>query len=163
MAQKITVKQMMTQWALLPNRFAVNVLNFEVMMGRAARDIFKKSFYLQRFNAPGSPAWPQRTDHKHHSLLVETGSLLESIKFNTFQFAHHETIRVFTDPAELRHANRQDTYFCYAKLHNMGGRNAPHITGGARNIKQRQYMGDTSYIKDSLQNYSKIIFNGFPK
>ena len=47
----ITPRQLAQQWLRLPNKFEVNVFNFETLVGNAAKKIFRDSFYLRRFNS----------------------------------------------------------------------------------------------------------------
>ena len=42
----ITPRQFATQWLRLPNKFEVNVLNFETLAGKAAVNVFQESFTL---------------------------------------------------------------------------------------------------------------------
>lgn len=53
----ITPRQLAQQWLRLPNKFEVNVFNFETLVGNAAKKIFRDSFYLRRFNSAGTFSW----------------------------------------------------------------------------------------------------------
>ena len=56
----ITPRQLAQQWLRLPNKFEVNVFNFETLVGNAAKKIFRDSFYLRRFNSAGTFSWQSR-------------------------------------------------------------------------------------------------------
>ena len=71
----ITPRQLAQQWQRLPNKFEVNVFNFERLVGNAAKKIFRDSFYLRRFNSAGTFSWQSRRNHKPHPILEETGAL----------------------------------------------------------------------------------------
>ena len=71
----ITPRQLAQQWLRLPNKFEVNVFNFETLVGNAAKKIFRDSFYLRRFNSAGTFSWQSRRNHKPHPILEETGAL----------------------------------------------------------------------------------------
>ena len=97
--QVITPKQLMMQWAVLPNKFEVNIFNFETIMGDAAKHIFKQSFYLRRFNSASSFAWQPRRDKKRHPLLEETGNLKNSIVWKHFKGTGNKRgVSIYTDP-----------------------------------------------------------------
>jgi hypothetical protein len=156
----ITPKQLARQWKTLPNRFEVNLWNFEVKAGKAAASIFKQSFFLHRFNDSGEFGWRRRKDRKTHPILVETGSLRDSIKWkHTGQKA--AGVRVYTDPNGFTNTKRHRG-FCYAAVHNAPDGTYTYGKTGARSI-QRQYIGHTSVLKDKLKVLSATIFNKFPK
>ena len=46
----ITPRQSAQQWLRLPNKFEVNVFNFETLVGNAAKKIFRDSFLAQAIN-----------------------------------------------------------------------------------------------------------------
>ena len=74
---KITLQQMVRQWAGASHKFEVNVTNAEANLARFAWETFRKSFSLKKFNSKGAPAWrslqnpPKPT---HVGLLHETGA-----------------------------------------------------------------------------------------
>ena len=80
----ITPRQLAQQWLRLPNKFEVNVFNFETLVGNAAKKIFRDSFNLRRFNSAGTFSWQSRRDHKPHPILEETGALKHSIVWERF-------------------------------------------------------------------------------
>lgn len=90
----ITPKQLAQQWLTLPNRFEVNVFKFETLIGNAAKKIFKDSFYLRRFNSAGTFAWENRSDHKPHPILEETGTLKHSIVWDRFHSSNSRGIKI---------------------------------------------------------------------
>ncbi len=65
----ITPRQLAQQWLRLPNKFEVNVFNFETLVGNAAKKIFRDSFYLRRFNSAGTFSWENRRNHKPHPYI----------------------------------------------------------------------------------------------
>lgn len=171
----ITPRQFATQWLRLPNKFEVNVLNFETLAGKAAVNVFQESFTLRRFNSVSSFAWPLRSDNNPWPLLYETGTLKSSIKVKKRSPKHK--VVIWTDDSEFINSNRNSTdphrfharynknrdyAFCYAAIHNEGGRVA---TPGSRasHIRQRQFIGYSSVLQDDLIKLSVKIFEGFPK
>lgn len=80
----ITPRQLAQQWLRLPNKFEVNVFNFETLVGNAAKKIFRDSFYLRRFNSAGTFSWQSRRNHKPHPILEETGEY-KTQKTSTFR------------------------------------------------------------------------------
>lgn len=50
-------EQFVAQWQPLPHKFDLNVWDFQVSVGKAAVDIFQKSFDYKRFNSKGSFSW----------------------------------------------------------------------------------------------------------
>ena len=172
---KITPKQLVENWRRLPNKFDVNVLNFETLIGNAAVDVFKQSFNLKRFNSSGAMGWPARNQKRSHPLLYETGSLKDSIKVKKKTPKH--TVVIYTDDSEFINSNRswtdphkygakpnknRDYAFCYAAIHNMGG-SASGATGLAARIKQRQFMGDSTVLFRRIELMENRLFDGFPK
>ena len=81
---KITLQQMIRQWAGAAHKFEVNVTNAEAQLARFAWETFRKSFTLKKFNSKGAPAWrslqnpPKPT---HVGLLHETGALKDSLEY----------------------------------------------------------------------------------
>ena len=138
----ITPKQLAQQWLTLPNRFEVNVFNFETLIGNAAKKIFKDSFY---------------------PILEETGTLKHSIVWDRFHSSNSRGIKIFTDPDMFRFSKRQyGRNFCYAAIHNEGGQVAKSGSP-AHNIKKRQFIGYSTTVADKITSYSIRIFDGFPK
>lgn len=171
----ITPKRLAAIWQNLPNKFDVNVTNFETLAGDAAVYIFKQSFNLRRFNSGSSLAWPSRRDHNPWPLLHETGTMKDSIKVKKRSPKHKVIIwtddseyissnRNFTDPHKYgaRQNKNRDYAFVYAAIHNEGG-SAVGARGGASFIKQRQFMGYSTVLEDKLNALSIRIFDGFPK
>lgn len=171
----ITPKALAAKWQALPNKFDVNVFNFETLIGAAAVDVFKESFTLRKFNSTGQAPWPSRNDNQPHPLLYETGSLKDSIKVKK-RTPKHKVV-IYTDDSEFINSNRnqsdphkygarknknRDYAFVYAAIHNMGGKGSG-ATGRAAFIKQRQFMGDSTVLESKLDYYSRKIFDGFPK
>ena len=103
----ITPRQLAEQWLRLPNKFEVNVFNFETLVGNAAKKIFRDSFYLRRFNSSGTFSWQSRRDHKPHPILEETGALKHSIVWERFHSNKNRGVKLFTDPDMFKFCNRQ--------------------------------------------------------
>ena len=161
--QTITPKQLMMQWATLPNKFEVNVVNFETIMGDAAKQVFKQSFYLRRFNSTSSFAWQSRKDKKPHPLLEETGNLKNSIVWKHFKGTGRQRgVSIYTDPLAFKHSKRQyGRNFCYAAVHNDPSGTHTYGRTGVRSI-QRQFIGYSTVLNDKFDSYSIRIFDGFP-
>lgn len=162
----ITPKQLMQQWATLPEKFEVNVYNFEILMGNAAKKIFRDSFYLRRFNSTSTFAWQERSakSKKTHPLMQETGNLKNSIVWQRNDGKKGmRGVSVYTDPLAFRHSERQyGRNFCYAAVHNDPSGSHTYGNTGVSSI-QRQFIGYSTYITDKLKSYSVRIFDGFPK
>ena len=174
MAQ-ITTKQLIANWKHLPNKFDVNVFNFETLVGNAAVEVFQQSFALRRFNSSGATSWPARNQYAKHPLLYETGALKSSIKVKK-RSPKHKVI-IYTDDSEFISSRRnwsdphqygaksnrnRDYAFCYAAIHNMGG-SAAGATGLASRIKQRQFIGDSTVLFRRIELMTNRLFDGFPK
>lgn len=162
--KQISTKQLVNQWRTLPNKFEVNVWNFEVKAGKAAVSVFRESFSLQRFNSSSQFGWRPRSDHKTHPILNETGSLRDSIKWKHLgEKGSSETrgTRIYTDPNGFKHTKRHKG-FCYAAIHNAKSGTYTYGSTGVRSI-QRQYIGHSTALKSKLQELSVILFDGFPK
>lgn len=162
-AKNITPKQLINQWKTLPNKFEVNVWNFEVRAGKAAVSVFRESFNLQRFNSSNQFGWRERKDRKPHPILDETGSLKESIKWKHLgaKGSNAGGTRIYTDPNGFKHTKRHRG-FCYAAIHNAKDGTYMYGKTGVRSI-QRQYIGHSTVLKSKLKELSVIIFDGFPK
>lgn len=158
----ISPKQLAAQWRTLPNRFEVNVLNFEVLAGRAAVAVFRESFYLQRFNTSGAASWPARKDYRRHPLLRETNSLARSIVSTRFSMNRTRGVMIYTSHFSFANSRRNKTGMCYAAIHNEGGKIAAPGSN-ASYIQQRQFMGHSSVLDSKLEEISIRIFDGFPK
>ena len=153
----ITPKQLEIQWKTLPNKFDVNVWNFEIKAGKAAVGVFQESFHLARFNSASSLPWSPRKDRKKHPLLQETGSLKRSIKWKHSgqRGGGKRGVSIYTDPNGFRHIKRNKG-FCSAAIHNSP-------TGSFKNSVQRQLMGYSTTLNRELEKLESILFNGFPK
>lgn len=159
----ITPRQLARQWANLPNKFEVNVFNFETLVGKAAKKIFQDSFYLRRFNSSGTFAWRARRDRKPHPILEETGNLKNSIVWKRTTSSRTRGIDVYTSPFALKHSKRQyGRNFCYAAVHNDKSGTHTYGKSGAPSI-QRQFIGYSTVLRDKISLYSIHIFDGFPK
>lgn len=160
----ITPKQMVAQWRNLPHKFSLNLWNFEVKVGKAATEIFQKSFDMKRFNSSGSTPWANRSKYNKgtHPLMTETYSLKKSIKWKHLNDRSAPTgVTIFTDPNGFSHT-KSHKGFCFAAVHNapasLGTRR-----GRVKNMPRRQFMGDSSVLKEELKKLSAMIFIGFPK
>lgn len=157
----ITPAQIMQQWKHASHRFDLNLNNFEVRIGRAAADIFKKSFEMHRFNTASSQPWKQRRDRKPHPILKETSTLKNSIKHKTMT-GQKRVVRIYTDPTAFGTAARHRG-FCYAAVHNDTSGSHTYGKSGVKSI-QRQFMGYSSYLEDEFKKLViSTLFNGFPK
>lgn len=150
---RITTKQMVTQWEHLAHQFEVNVWNFEVNVGKAGVEVFKKSFDLQRFNTSGSSPWEARRTQKPHPILVETGTLKNSIKWKK---GDKRSVVIYTDPKDFVKRG-----FCYAATHNDPS--GTHTYGYSRVPSvQRQFIGHSTVLDRKMQELEKTLFRGFP-
>lgn len=160
----ITPKQVVAQWRTIPHKFQVNLWNFEVKAGKAAVEVFQKSFELKRFNSRNSTPWAARSIRSKatHPLMTETYSLKNSIKWKHLNDKSSPSgVTIFTDPKGFMRTNSHRG-FCYAAVHNapaaLGTRR-----GRVRNMPRRQFMGDSSVLSEELKKLSAVIFTGFPK
>ncbi len=158
----LTPKQFVAQWRNLPHKFQVNLWNFEVKAGKAAKEAFQDSFDMKRLNSSGSSLWPARSKYTKggHPLLVDTGSLKNSIKWkHAGDRSNPSGVVVYTDPNGFNGTSSHQG-FCYAAVHNGPQR---FRTGVMRNMPRRQFMGYSTVVKDELLKLSSMIFQGFPK
>lgn len=163
MAGTITPKQLARKWANLPNKFEVNIFNFETLVGNAAKKVFQDSFYLRRFNSSGTFAWRARRDNKPHPILEETGNLRNSIVWQRSSTGLKRGVDIYTSPFAFKHSKRQyGRNFCYAAVHNDPSGTHTYGKSGALSI-QRQFMGYSTVLRDKISSYSIHIFDGFPK
>lgn len=166
----ITPKRLAQQWLRLPNKFEVNVFNFETLAGQAVKDIFRQSFHLRRFNSTGQAAWQGhsekwkwRKDYKPHPVLSETGNLKESIVWARDNKGSQRSVVIYSSPNALRGSKRQyGRNFYYAKVHNDPSGTYRYGNTGVRS-KQRQFIGYSTVARDKLKSLSIHIFDGFPK
>lgn len=152
----------MDQWKDAIHRFQLNLWNFEVKAGKAAQEGFQTSFDIKRFNSSNGSAWQGRSaaSKAMHPLMVETGSLKKSIKWeHTGSTGDPSGVIVYTDPNGFTQTNKHQG-FCYAAVHN-----GPSIyrRGRVRHMPRRQFMGYSTEVKDNLMKLSSEIFKGFPK
>lgn len=158
----LSPQQFVSQWRNLPHQFQLNVWNFEVKIGKAAQEIFQKSFDLKRFNSSGSSIWASRSKSSKatHPLMCETGSLKRSIKWKHAGDKEGSSgVVVYTDPNGFFGTSRHQG-FCYAAVHNGPDK---YRRGSVRNMPRRQFMGYSSEVEDKLKELSAMIFRGFPK
>lgn len=160
---QMTLRQFAAQWRDLPHKFQVNLWNFEVKAGKAAKEEFQRSFDMKRFNSSNSALWASRSKYSQatHPLMVETGSLQKSIKWKHIGDKNSPTgVLVYTDPNGFDHTNSHQG-FCYAAVHNGPKK---YRKKSVRNMPRRQFMGYSTVVDDELKKLSSIeIFKGFPK
>ena len=160
MAKKITPQQLRDTWRTIPSLFDVNVCNFLTNVAGAGVDVFQKSFYLHRFNTSGSFAWKKRRDRKKHPVLVETGTLRNSITKKTMLRGKQRKAIIYTDKDAFMSAKRHRG-FCYADIHNAESGTYTYGNTGVPSI-QRQFMGHSTTLDRYIEKYGKQIFEGFP-
>jgi len=172
---KITLAQMVKQWATASHTFEVNVADAAAELGMFATEVFQKSFDIGGFNSKGAPKWrplkgaPKST---HVALLVETRALKDSITYAQKTMPGSHQISVFTDPKIFSRELRNKNGTCFAAIHNSGGNIMATPGSKASNILQRQFMptdegdqakGDSSYMIEMYQKLHTKIFYGLPK
>lgn len=156
----ITPKHMIAQWSHAVHKFQLNVWNVEVELGKAAAEIFQKSFDLKRLNTKGSTRWPSRTRNYKHPLMDETGTLKNSIVWKQIRGGGNGTVRIYTDPGKFGTAARHPG-FCYAAVHNAPSGTYTYGKTGAPS-KQRQFIGHSSELESKMKDLSIKIFAGLP-
>lgn len=175
---KITLQQMVRQWAGASHKFEVNLSNAEAQLAMFATETFRKSFQLQKFNSKGAPKWrPLKSKAKPTQnrviRLIETGALMDSIQ-HTFRHVPGgaSKITVFTDEKYFARENRNKSGQCFAAIHNSGGSIEATSGSNASSILQRQFMptekgeqssGDSSYMIDYYNKLHIKIFYGLPQ
>lgn len=150
------------QWQGAIHKLRLNLWNFEVRAGKAAKEGFQESFAIKRFNSSGSSTWASRSKNSKatHPLMVETASLKNSIKWKHMGTQNSPSgVLVYTDPDGFSNTKKHQG-FCYAAVHN--GPNS-FRRGRVRNMPRRQFMGYSTEVKDELIKLSSVIFQGFPK
>lgn len=156
----ITPKHMIAQWSHAVHKFQLNVWNVEVELGKAAAEIFQKSFDLKRLNTKGSTRWPSRTRKYKHPLMDETGTLRNSIVWKQIRGGGNEMVRIYTDPGKFGTAARHPG-FCYAAVHNAPSGTYTYGKTGVPS-KQRQFIGHSSELESKMKDLSIKIFAGLP-
>lgn len=154
---------MIAHWAHASHKFQLNVWNMEVELGKAAVEIFQKSFEMKRLNTRSSSPWAPRKRRYKHPILDETGTLKNSIEWkylNGNVGPNKGGIRIFTNPAKFGTAARHKG-FCYAAVHNAPSGTYTYGATGARSI-QRQFIGHSSELQDKMKELSIKIFVGLP-
>ena len=157
--KSISPEQLFDQWKTLPNKFQVNINNFEVRAAKAAQEVFQTSFELGRLYTAGSTRWRPRQDRRSHPILKETGTLQRSISWKKLS-GNERGVKIFTDPTKFNTAKRHKG-FCYAAIHNAPS--GTYSYGNKGPSVQRQFIGHSDVLKRHLQNLSSVIFEGFPK
>lgn len=75
------------EWIAAPYNLAKGLENFKVWVARTGREIFTKSFEIERFYSAGSQAWPKLSPSRiaarksAHPILTDTGRLKRSIVY----------------------------------------------------------------------------------
>ncbi len=158
----ITPQMFLAQWKHASHKFQLNVWNFEVSLGKAAVEIFKQSFDMQRFNTKGSRPWRKRRKSYTHPILNETGTLKNSIewKYLNDTGASKGGVRIYTNPSKFGTAARH-AGFCYAAVHNNPSGSHTYGNTGVRSV-QRQFMGHTSELDKKIKELTPKIFAGLP-
>lgn len=154
---KVPLRQFVTQWSTAGHVFRKNLHNVEVMIGRAAVDVFKGSFEKHRFNTQGSTRWKPYDGHYLH----ETGTLKNSIKLKGVKRqATGDQVIVYTDPNDFSRAARHKG-FCYAGVHNDFDKLAVLPKRGPK--YRRQFIGDDSTVLEKeVMKISVHLFDGLP-
>ena len=140
---QLTPQQFNLMWINAPHRLNLALWNFEVEVGKSVVSIFKDSFNKKSWKGK---AWAPRSKNTHgtHPLMVETGTLKNSIKWKLIGsgIGQSKGVRIFRDPTAFGSAARHKG-FCYAAVHNQG---LPILAFGKHpmNMPQRQFMGDDS-------------------
>ena len=159
---KITIPQMVLQWANASHNFSLNLWNFEVMAGQAARDVFKESFDKGRMNTAHSARWAKRKRQGDgHPILRETSTLRDSIMYRQKKGKRKRGVMIYTDIKTFMNSKRHKG-FCFAAVHNAPD-NAGFRTKHMANMPQRQFIGDSSVLDRQLNKLNDEIFKGFPK
>lgn len=159
MGIKISPKEFARQWRTASNRMAVVIWNLETELGKSAASIFKQSFYLGRMNTASATAWRDRTRPKPHAILNETGTLRDSITLIRSRVNHTYTARVYTNPNKFKTSARHRG-FCYAAVHNAPDGTYSYGKSGVPSV-QRQFMGHSTLLNDRLNEFGKMVFDGF--
>lgn len=156
-------------------KISINALNFSVILSLRAQKIFQDSFKYKRFYSADGAAWAplkpstikkrqrKRTWPGAGGMLREYGDMYKSVKARRGDKGKFIG-SVYTDPSDYVRHNYTDRYgmsrvdkrgvFCYAGLHNEGGR----IRGKYR-LPKRQFMGHSTYLLDfALQQADRYFF-----
>ena len=160
-------------------RIEVNALNYTVILSLRAQKIFQDSFKYKKFYSADGSSWEQLQDstikkrqRKHTwpgagGILREYGDMFKSIQVrrgsgkrfvggvytDTDAYKQHK----YTDKNGKSRVDRRGV-FCYAGLHNEGGR----IRGGHR-LPKRQFIGHSTYFFEFAYKQADryLFFNVF--
>jgi len=159
-------------------KLSINSQNFAVIVSLRAIKVFQDSFKYKRFYSDGGDKWPdldEKTVKKRirkntwpgaGGMLREYGDMFESISTTARNNKSGVTkgVRIFTDPSKYNGHIYYDKrggvhkdgsgFFCYAGLHNEGGR----IRGGHK-LPKRQFIGHSTYLLDfAFKQADKYLF-----
>lgn len=181
---KLTLDQFVAQWApggnskRIVSRFEVNIFDFTTIAGNYSKRFFQTSFMVGGFYGSGKSWEPRQSrwgKRKTHPILIETGTLKNSIKFESKQISHtgwtDSRKRIFsrgsrydiwtTEKSKRKGKNR---YGHYAAIHNTDPRYSNFKVNGHSNKKpvQRQFIGISPVLDKDIERFLHIIFRGFP-
>lgn len=162
--------QFIAQWSGSVHRFGLNLWNFEAQVGPKIVEIFRKSFDVKKLNSRTGSFWQQRSSRNHHSnpLMYDTGTLKHSITWKHLgKDGDPSGVDIYTDPGAFGGARRHPGY-CYAGVHNADDGETDSQgqlirRGNVANMPQREFIGDSTYVKDTLEKMTHEIFKGFPQ
>lgn len=158
----ITLEQMIQQWVMAPYIFQLNANRAAVWLAKRARLYFSRSFVMHGYFGQPSRKWKKRKRKYAHPILVETGTLRDSLTVRVP--ANYNPIvkraSVWTDPAKFR-GNRRSGGRCYAAIHNAPSGTYTYGPGGPPTV-QRQFMGHSTKFKEDIPKLKKILFRGIP-
>jgi len=147
-------------------KIEVNALSYTVILSLRSQKIFQDSFKYKKFYSNGGDGWPDLDEKtikkrkKRHTwpgaggILREYGDMFKSIKIGRGKQGRFVGV-VYTDPKDYKHSStKKRSSFCYAGLHNEGGR----IRGG-HVLPKRQFIGHSTYLFDfALKQADRYLF-----
>lgn len=157
-APQITPQRMIAQWAFATNRLTSNIWMFESKIAEEAVTFFKGAFYRKRLDWSSQKWAPNK---RSNELMLETGTLRNSIVWEREANGLNRRINIYTDPNKFN-TSASHRGFCYAAIHNAPSGTYTYGKSGAPSI-QRQFIGHSNDLDDIFNKMAIMIFNGFPK
>jgi hypothetical protein len=150
-ARRITPEQVIQEWTDASHRLHVGVHNFLVQAGKLVLDTSIKSFATKSYGGKAWKPWQGKYKGKG-SLLVETGSMRDSLKGKLVSNTHY---MVETDPSAYAGSRRNKRRICYAAVHN--NLDSLPIVPAYGPRYQRPFLGANAIMEKQIHAMAKEI------
>ena len=146
------------------HQLSLNAEHFRIAVGHRAIKVFQDSFKFKRFNATGSPKWPdlypftkkKRTKRGSGTrILNEYGDLLNSIKIK--EATKKNTTSIYTSRVHPNVAHYKKHKIAYGGYHNDPRPGDTYGSWSKRPYVQRQFMGHS----DKIDSFAAMIMKRY--